>query len=187
MARGNERERERDQDEFAEGEELQERVVHIARVAKVVKGGRRFAFRALVVVGDGKGRVGVGVGKSREVPGAIRQGTDRAKRNMVNVSLFEQRTLPHEVWVKFGASKVLLKPASPGTGVIAGGGVRAVVEAAGVKDILSKSLGSANVFNVVMATFKGLQELRDIQAEAEMRGKAAQDLLTPWRTATYGD
>ncbi len=178
--------RERDQDEFARVRNFKTRSPYRPRG----QSGQRWAalsFRALVVVGDGKGRVGVGVGKSREVPGAIRQGTDRAKRNMVNVSLFEQRTLPHEVWVKFGASKVLLKPASPGTGVIAGGGVRAVVEAAGVKDVLSKSLGSSNVFNVVMATFKGLQELRDIQAEAEMRGKAAQDLLTPWRTGTYGD
>ncbi len=162
-----------------EGEELQERVVHISRVAKVVKGGRRFGFRALVVVGDGNGKVGVGVGKAREVPAAIRKGSDHAKRNMVSVAL-SGRTLPHEVLVKYGAAKVLLKPASPGTGVIAGGGVRAVVEAAGVKDVLSKSLGSSNIFNVVMATFKGLQELTSIEAAAQLRGKNVVDLMPPW-------
>ena len=166
-----------------EGDDFEERVVHISRVSKVVKGGRRFNFRALVVVGDGKGQVGVGVGKAREVPNAIRKGVDRARRNLVTVPLYENRTLPHELFVKYGAAKVLLKPASAGTGVIAGGGVRAVVEAAGVKDILSKSLGSENVFNVVMATFKGLQEMVDPAVVAEARGKDVADLLPPWRKA----
>lgn len=165
-----------------EGEELEERVVHISRVAKVVQGGRRFNFRALVVVGDGNGRVGVGVGKAREVPSAIRKGVERAKRHLIQVPLCEGRTLPHDVLVKFGAAKVLMKPASPGTGVIAGGGVRAVVEAAGVKDILAKSLGSDNIFNVVRAAFKGLEELMDIEERARERGKSPADLLPPWRT-----
>lgn len=168
-------------EEFEENEEqLAERVVHIGRVSKVHQGGRRFSFRALVVVGDGHGRVGVGVGKAREVPNAIRKGSEHAKRNMITVPLFG-RTLSHEVLVEYGATKVLLKPASPGTGVIAGGGVRAVVEVAGVKDILSKSLGSSNIFNVVMATFKGLQELRSYETEAQQRGKSVADLLPPWR------
>lgn len=169
-----------ERDDFAEGEELIERVVHISRVAKVVKGGRRFGFRALVVVGDGNGRVGVGVGKAREVPQAIRKGSDRAKRNMVQIALAGS-TVPHQVLVKFGAAQVLIKPASPGTGVIAGGGVRAVLEAVGVKDVLSKSLGSDNVFNVVMAAFAGLRELKDVGEEARKRGKDVADLLPPWR------
>ena len=168
-------------EEFDEGgEELIEKVVHISRVAKVVGGGRRFSFRALVVVGDGKGRVGVGVGKARAVPQAIRKGSDHAKRNMVSVALMG-RTLPHEVLVKYSAAKVLMRPASPGTGVIAGGGVRAVVEAAGVKDVLSKSLGTDNIFNVVMAAFEGLKQLKDIEVEARYRGKNVADLLPPWR------
>lgn len=175
-------------DEFTtpEGEEFEERVVHIGRVAKVVKGGRRFAFRALVVVGDRNGRVGVGIGKAREVPAAIRKGAERARRAMVSVPLYG-RTLPHDVFVKFGAAKVLLKPASPGTGVIAGGGVRAVLEAAGVHDVLSKSLGSDNVFNVVMATFKGLQELVSVEERANQRGKAVTELLPPWRLSAHGE
>ena len=176
MARRDERERP------AEGEELIERVVHISRVAKVVKGGRRFGFRALVVVGDGEGRVGVGVGKAREVPAAIRKAVDRAKRSMATVPM-AGTTIPHEVLVKFGAAKVLIKPASPGTGVIAGGGVRAVLEAVGLKDVLRKSLGSDNVFNVVLATFKGLQQLTDAKREARRRGKAVAELLPPWRVA----
>ena len=173
----------RDRDEFGEGEDLEERVVHISRVSKVVKGGRRFRFRALVVVGDGKGRVGVGVGKSREVPAAIRKGAEHAKRSMITVPLYGGRTLQHDILVKFGAAKVMMKPASAGTGVIAGGGVRAVVEAAGVKDILSKSLGSDNVFNVVMATFKGLSEMMDVEVQAQRRGKVASDILPPWRVS----
>lgn len=168
---------------FAEGDELLERVVHISRVAKVVKGGRRFGFRALVVVGDGRGRVGIGAGKARDVPSAIRKASERAKRSMVTVPL-AGATLPHEVFVKFGAAKVLMKPASPGTGLIAGGGVRAVLDAVGVKDVLSKSLGSANIFNVVRATFKGLQELKDIRVEAERRGKTVAELLPPWRVGS---
>ncbi|NLX36589.1 MAG: 30S ribosomal protein S5 [Chloroflexi bacterium] len=173
-------------DDYGEGEELIERVVHIGRVAKVVKGGRRFAFRVLVVVGDGKGRVGVGVGKAREVPGAIRKGVERAKKNMVTVPLFG-RTLPHDVNVRYGAAKVMMKPASPGTGVIAGGGVRAVVEAAGVRDILSKSLGSDNVFNVVMATFEGLKQMRNLEEVARVRGKALSDVVPAWRNASNGE
>lgn len=175
MPRRNER------DGLEEGDELLERVVHISRVAKVVKGGRRFGFRALVVVGDGNGRVGVGVGKAREVPAAIRKGSERAKRSMVAVAL-AGRTLPHEVLVNFGAAQVLMKPASPGTGVIAGGGVRAVLEAVGVHDVLSKSLKSDNVFNVVWAAFEGLKQLRDVEAVARARGKSVAELLPPWRT-----
>ena len=173
-------------DNYGDGDELTERVVHIGRVSKVVKGGRRFGFRVLVVVGDGKGQVGVGVGKARDVPGAIRKGVERAKSSLVTVPLFG-RTLPHDVLVKFGAAKVLLKPASPGTGVIAGGGVRAVVEAAGVKDILSKSLGSDNVFNVVMATFKGLREMSEVEEIARIRGKSVDELLPAWRIVADGE
>jgi len=162
-----------------EEEFLEERVVHIARVAKVVKGGRRFGFRAVVVVGDGKGSVGAGVGKAREVPEAIRKGIEKAKKNMIQVPI-AGTTIPHEVVSRFGAAKVLLKPASPGTGVIAGGGVRAVVEAAGVKDILSKSLGSANILNVVSATIEGLKQLKDPEEEARRRGKPLKEVLPFW-------
>lgn len=170
-------------DDRGEGEELQERVVSIDRVAKVVKGGRRFGFRVLVVVGDGNGRVGVGIGKARDVPGAIRKGVERARNAMVEIPLFG-RTIPHDVIQEYGAAKVLLKPASPGTGVIAGGGVRAVVEAAGIHDVLSKSLGSDNVLNVVMATFEGLRSLTDFAERAQMRGKTMEELLPPWRVTS---
>ena len=172
------------QSDLTEGEELEERVVHIARVAKVVKGGRHFAFRVVVVVGDKQGRVGVGIGKAREVPDAIRKGVERAKRDMKPVPMLGT-TIPHPVLAHFGAAQVLLKPASPGTGVIAGGGVRAVLEAAGIKDILTKSLGSANILNVVRATITGLRRLKDVEVEARRRGKAVAEVSPPWR-ATHG-
>ena len=162
-----------------EEELLEEKVVHITRVAKVVKGGRRFGFRVVVVVGDHRGRVGVGVGRAREVPEAIRKGMERAKKSMIEVSLVGT-TIPHQVLSKYGGAKVLLKPASPGTGVIAGGGVRAVVEAAGIKDILSKSLGSANILNVVKATLEGLRQMKSVEEEAKRRGKPKEDLLPHW-------
>ncbi len=169
-----------------EREELDERVVHIARTAKVVKGGRRFAFRAVVVVGDNQGSVGVGVGKAPGVPDAIRKGVARAKKNMTKVPMVGT-TIPHEVTTRFSAAKVILKPASPGTGVIAGGGVRAVVEAAGIRDILTKSLGSANILNVIKATIKALEELKDPEAEAERRGVPLYKVLPFWmREETHG-
>lgn len=149
--------------------ELTERVVQINRVSKVVKGGRRFSFSAIVVVGDGRGHVGVGLGKADEVPAAITKGRDDAKKHVVLIPLVD-RTIPHPVSADFGAAKVLLRPASKGTGVIAGGSVRAVVESAGIHDILSKSLGSSNPVNVVMATMKALQILRSAETISEMRG-----------------
>ncbi|MBI3286948.1 MAG: 30S ribosomal protein S5 [Chloroflexi bacterium] len=163
-------------------EYLQERVVNINRVAKVVKGGRRFAFRAVVVVGDGRGQVGVGVGRAREVPEAIRKGIERAKRSMIRVPLVGN-TIPHPVVSRHGAAQVLLRPASPGTGVIAGGGVRAVMEAAGVKDVLSKSLGSANMLNVVRATMKALSQLKDVEGEAARRGVPTLHVAPHWMRA----
>jgi len=166
-------------DEQEEREELDERVIDIARTAKVIKGGRRFAFRVVVVVGDNHGSVGVGVGKAREVPEAIRKGVERAKRDMVRVPIIGT-TIPHEVVSRYSAAKVLLKPASPGTGVIAGGGVRAVVEAAGIRDILTKSLGSNNMLNVVRATLAGLRQLKDVDIEARRRGKAPSEIQPYW-------
>ncbi len=161
-------------------EELDERVIDITRVAKVVKGGRRFAFRAVVVVGDNQGQVGIGVGKARGVPDSIRKASDRARRNMKRVSL-SGTTVPHPVTGKRGGAVVLLKPASPGTGVIAGGGVRAVLEAAGVRDILSKSQGSANILNVAYATIDALDRLMDIKELAAMRGKDAAEVQPFWK------
>lgn len=160
-----------------ENDGLKEKVVHINRVAKVVKGGRRFSFNAIVVVGNGNGSVGVGLGKANEVTDAISKGVDDAKKNLVDVPLIKG-TLAHNIIGKYGAGRVLLKPASPGTGVIAGGGVRAVLEAAGVKDILTKSLGSSNPHNQVKATLNGLINQIDAKKMSEKRGQTIQEIFS---------
>lgn len=180
MGRGRERGDMRNREVSEDREELDERVVDIKRVAKVIKGGRRFAFRVVVVVGDNNGKVGVGVGKARGVPDAIRKAMDRAKRTMVEVPVVDT-TIPHEIICQHGGAKVLLRPASLGTGVIAGGAVRAVLEAAGYRNILTKSLGSANQLNVIWATFKGLQSLKRPEDEAARRGKQLSSVMPFWR------
>lgn len=172
--------------EFMEFEqEFDERVVEIARVAKVVKGGRRFSFRVTIVVGDNRGQVGVATGKANSVPDAMRKASEKARRDMHKVALFDT-TIPHEVIGRMSGAKVLLKPASPGTGVIAGGGVRAVLEAAGVSDILTKSLGSDNLLNVVYATVNALDQLRTPDQVAAVRGKTPSEVTPFWERRKNG-
>jgi len=167
---------ERQQPAGVEGvDDLQDRVVYINRVAKVVKGGRRFSFSALIVVGDGHGHVGVGMGKANEVPEAIRKGNERARKNLIKVQL-DGTTIPHRVDGHHGAGKVMLRPASPGTGVIAGGAVRAVVEVAGIRDILTKCIGTSNKINVVKATLDALRQLETVDHVASRRGKSSEEV-----------
>ena len=169
----------RSQQRFEAPDAFEERVIEIARVAKVVKGGRRFRFRVTVVVGDKHGTVGMGTGKANAVPDAMRKASERARKNMQLVNL-AGTTIPHESLGAVGGARVFMKPASAGTGVIAAGGVRAVLEVAGVRDILTKSMGSANVLNVVMATVAALNSLRSAQVEASRRGKKVEELLPFW-------
>ena len=159
-----------------ERSDLTDRVVRVNRVSKVVKGGRKFSFSALIVVGDMNGRVGAGIGKAREVTEAIRKGMDVAKRNMITVPMVGT-TIPHEVRLKLGSAKIMLKPAAPGTGVISGGAMRAVIETAGIKDILTKSHGTNNPINTVRATLAALQQLRTVQQIAELRGKEVEQVV----------
>ncbi len=171
--RGRGRDNQRD-----DGDDLLDKLVHINRVAKVVKGGRRFSFGALVVVGDGRGRVGYGTGKAREVPEAIRKATDQAKRDMVQIPLREGRTLHHDVNGRFGAGKVVLRSAPPGTGIIAGGPMRAVFETMGVQDVVAKSIGSSNPHNMVKATFEALKDCSSPRSVAARRGKKVADIVS---------
>jgi small subunit ribosomal protein S5 len=166
------------------GSDVTERVVSLNRVAKVVKGGRKFSFSALIVVGDMNGRVGAGLGKAREVPEAIRKGVEIAKRNMVTVPMVGT-TIPHEIHHKWGAAKILLKPAAPGTGVISGGAMRAVIELSGIKDILTKSVGTNNPINTVRATISALQALRTAPEIAELRGKELEEVVGKRMAAVY--
>ena len=179
--RGRGRDRDRDKDRGRDrgdrDEELIDKLVHINRVAKVVKGGRRFAFAALVVVGDGKGRVGYGSGKAREVPEAIRKATEQAKRNMIRVPLREGRTLHHDLRGRFGAGKVILRTAASGTGIIAGGPMRAVFETMGIQDVVAKSVGSNNPHNMVKATFAALIGMSSPRVVANKRGKKVADII----------
>ncbi len=161
-----------------EGDDLLDKLVHINRVAKVVKGGRRFSFGALVVVGDGRGRVGYGTGKAREVPEAIRKATDQAKRDMLQIPLREGRTLHHDVNGRFGAGRVVLRSAPPGTGIIAGGPMRAVFETMGVQDVVAKSIGSSNPHNMVKATFEALKSCSSPRSVAARRGKKVADIVS---------
>lgn len=174
--RDREKDQGRDRDRDRE-DDLIDKLVHINRVAKVVKGGRRFAFAALVVVGDGKGKVGHGSGKAREVPEAIRKATDQAKRNMIRVPLREGRTLHHDLRGRFGAGKVILRAASPGTGIIAGGPMRAVFETMGIQDVVAKSVGSNNPHNMVKATFAALTAMTSPRVVANKRGKKVADII----------
>ena len=182
--RGRDRDRSHDRDG---GDELMDKLVTINRVAKVVKGGRRFAFAALVVVGDQKGRVGYGAGKAREVPEAIRKATDRAKRTMIRVPMKEGRTLHHDVQGRFGAGAVVLRSAAAGTGIIAGGPMRAVFETLGIGDVVAKSLGSRNPHNMVKATFAALQRCGNPRTVAARRGKKVSDLLGKRDAAPAGE
>jgi small subunit ribosomal protein S5 len=166
-------------------QELEERTIDITRVAKVVKGGRRFGFRVTVVVGDKAGQVGMGIGKARTVPDAIRKAAERARKDMRRMNLYKT-TIPHPVIGKVGGAKVFLKPASPGTGMKAGGGVRAVMQAAGVHDILTKSMGSANILNVTQATMNALDQLKSVEETARNRGKQNEDLLPYWERKKRG-
>ena len=168
-----------------ERSELADRVVRVNRVAKVVKGGRKFSFSALIVVGDMNGRVGAGIGKAREVTEAIRKGMEVAKRNMITVPMVGT-TIPHEVHLKWGSAKIMLKPAAPGTGVISGGAMRAVIETAGIKDILTKSHGTNNPINTVRATLAALQQLKTAQQVAELRGKDVEQMVGKRLAAAYG-
>lgn len=178
QGRGPRGRRDRDRSpEQREDSELTDKLVYINRVAKVVKGGRRFSFAALVVVGDGKGRVGYGSGKAREVPEAIRKATDSAKRNMIRVPLREGRTLHHDIAGRFGAGRVIMRSAPPGTGIISGGPMRAVFETMGVQDVVAKSMGTANPYNMVKATFAALQQIQSPRTVAARRSKKVGDIV----------